>query len=942
MADKADKLNPGERTAAEADYHKKFDPKQPSDDESKLKDKESAPDASWKTDTKKKPADETVEKNGKNKGLKKGRFGFVGRRAGAVRNGSAFAFIIAMVLLGVAYTSVFAPNIMLVNIKEMYTNDLADSTIALDTFYKKMMNYKIGHSNCGEKKSIKCKLSTMSRAQKKAFENKGFTVLGSKVEEDHRDDSQPGNEKPETRYQVMAIIPPVSSTPIPIVTGDLLWAYGKLSDANKSLVYSVFNPKSSFYLDARFRQRIKAKYDLTKTITTSGTTEKSVNKSFDSSMTGSNEGIGLDAQPNTTGGIGLGSLRNPITAAQIQAAAIPMATATAQVNSFVALQCVWYSLGKAITNDAKTAKAHTVARFAMQYLKAADQIKAGTSEDITINTLSSNLAKTSGGGYDGANATDASMYKSIVYGSPPIPSPFGFLYYLDTFDLIGAMFPSWVMIMASATAQGKASNVSGTLSMPPANLTGGDRDYCLGGETTESHETIKNNTEEKCAPQILASAPPGFEGLLTPVVEQARQTCPVQHYDNEDRTVEGLFTMQPSVKATSAILTPLVAGLFSANVIVWANVMYNFFTSQTTGVAASDAIFAGTGEVLGDMAQSRGMMPSNVAFMGEYLAQKPALEKEYEQVARYNARKSPFDAYNQYSFLGSIVHSLSPTYDSKTPLFSSIANGFSMIGSSLKQLNQSANAIYYLQPDPFNPLRFALCPDPEYLAIGITADVACNVRYSMTRMELAAQPDSVLDYMLKSHSDLTQDNIDELQERAAKADQEGDLANVTRMLTAAKKAANQPQIDKETGRAMEGSEYEKFLQYCVNRQDPWGRSGIAVTRTRLSNEEVMKRLADKTHNLDPVSPSDSGDPYQETTSGIYPSVSEGAKADQDWYTGKKCLDQSEELTNFRAYTMLCSVDGSLSGSVDCTYPDNSNVSDTSNEFYSSNDILYKQ
>ena len=87
--------------------------------------------------------------------------------------------MIGIIVLGVWYTSVFAPNILLVNIKEMYTNDLTDATVALNTYYWKMMNYKLGHSNCSEPQSIKCKLSTMSRAQKQAFEKSGFTVLGT-------------------------------------------------------------------------------------------------------------------------------------------------------------------------------------------------------------------------------------------------------------------------------------------------------------------------------------------------------------------------------------------------------------------------------------------------------------------------------------------------------------------------------------------------------------------------------------------------------------------------------------------------------------------------------------------------------------------------------------------------------------------------------------------
>lgn len=276
--------------------------------------------------------------------------------------------------------------------------------------------------------------------------------------------------------------------------------------------------------------------------------------------------------------------------------------------------------------------------------------------------------------------------------------------------------------------------------------------------------------------------------------------------------------------------------------------MYPFYTSQTKGVAASDAIFAGTGELLGDMAQSRGMEPVNLQGLPEtelYLSQQNNTNKELEQVARYNAKKSPFDVYNQYSFLGSIIHTLSPSYDQKTPLFSTLSNSLALLTDSVKSLNPNANAIYYSQPDVFNPARLQ-CPDPQYLAITLTADTACNVRYYMGEQELAAQPDSVLDYMTQSHPDLTQKNIDELQERLGKADVEGDQENITRMLTAAQTAAQQPEIDKETGKAIQGSEYSKYLTYCVNRRDPWGAaepscSGASFPTPRKRNGFTTRR-----------------------------------------------------------------------------------------------------
>lgn len=930
-------LNPGEKTAAQADYEKKFN-RTAVGDAKKLQDQEAAPTAEWKTITKEKQPDGKGPK-------KKTRMRFVGRHAGAFRNGSAFLFIIGLLGFGVVYTSVFAPNIIMVNLREMYTNDLADSTTALYDYYWKLMNYKIGRPQCGDRQSIKCRLTTMSQAQYNSFKQHGFTVLGTLVTP-HEDPSGQTKPDPNDRYQVMGIIPPLSS-PGFIAAGDMLYAYSKLSTANKALVYSVFNPKSGFYMDTRFKQRIKQKYDLTKAITVGGDTEDQVNKSFDNSLTGSNQGIAIDGNPNINGGISLGALRNPVVAAQYLLAANTIATPT---TSYISLECSWYGFANAVTNDAQSAKAGTLARFAMQYLKAADQIKAGTSQAVTISTLSSKLAQDVSGNYNTGNATDSSMYKAITYGDLPIPSLYGLLYYENTYDIIGALAPAWSQLMVSAAGLGGVTGASGTLSMPPANLTHTDRDYCLSGETTQNKVELKGHSSDdtRCPEAVTAMAPPAMQGAVSDAIEVARRTCPPVNLEDDNIIQATLGTWRgpisnviaPSQKIVQGTLTSYIGGLFSANVIIWANAMSLFFSSQTKGVAASDAIFAGTGELLGDMAQSRGMEPGNAATMAIYLAKQDSVNKEFEQVARYNAKKSPLDIYNKYSFLGSIVHSLSPTYSEQTPLFSTIANSLSLLGSGMKSLNPNADAIYYSQPDTFNPLRLS-CADPNYLAIGIMADTACNVRYAMGPQELAVEPDSVLEYMTQAHPDLTQKNIEELQERQAKADPlEGDQANITRMLTAAQDAANKPQIDKQTGEAIQGSEYSKYLTYCVNRRDPWGRSGTVMQWSGLSKEEKQKRLRDKANGIEPISQYDSGDPYQLTPSGlVFPAVSEGASQDQDWYTGKKCLEQSEELMNFRAYTMLCSVDGSLSGGVDCTDNDNSYVGVT-NDYYTTNNILF--
>jgi hypothetical protein len=582
----------------------------------------------------------------------------------------------------------------------------------------------------------------------------------------------------------------------------------------------------------------------------------------------------------------------------------------------------------------KKAKSVTVARFAMQYLKAADQIKAGLAEEIPANILSSKLAWSDDGGYNGKNATDGSMYRNVVFNEPA-KNESGWLYTLDTFDTPGALLPAWLLtvFLTAPAVKGIAHISDGDLSMPSADDGASARKYCLEGQKDSNKA---GNKPSDCPALTVSGTPPPMQPAVAPIAALSDRICPPPP--------RGVWMMYPTSKMTVETVMPYVANVFNGVVSAWANTNANNFTSNTKGRQASEALFAGTGEILGDMAMSRGMRPGDDKSMSEYLSAKADIDKEFEEVGRYNASKNQFDPMNQYSFMGTLVRSMGVmSYDLRTPFLSSIGSIFSLVPTALNQLGsrQSADAFYYLQPRKFDSSRLS-CNDREYTHIGIKADTLCNVRYSMSKTELNAKVSSVLDYMLKSHSDLTQKNVQELQQRQQETDHGADTQDqqdVGRQLQETQDASNKPEIDEKTGKPIPHSEYEKFMNYCVNRQEPWGRTGMAVRYKELPDDEKEKRFKDKNHNLDPVNPkNDSGDPYELKADQAYMAVSEGASADQDWYTGKKCLEESEELNNFRAYTMLCSVDGSHSGGTDCTDKDSANV--YFDGFYNNNDILY--
>ena len=856
-----------------------------------------------------------------------------GRRLSIAQSSSAYGFIVVLLILGIWFSTVFAPNIILVNIKEMFTNDLTDATVALYEYDKKLMDHKIGKADCSKKESIKCKLTTMSRNQVKSLERAGFTVEGDKVTEDNLDDNDHSNNKPESRYKVTSIT-------FPHKGGTATSAASFEENANKSsalkaLTYSVFNPKSSFFMDERYKQRIKWRYDLTKEPEVSGTTADAVDESFNEAMQGSDEEIDDAGQGafslKTLAGSGKSGLE--ATANRVGE----------QSNSYTQLQCAFYTQGKVVSNATRKAKEITAARFAMQYLKAADQAKSDVGADeITINALSSKLAWSSDGGYNGKNATDSNIYKHIVFGEPISTPRGGQMYTLNTFDSIGALATAWLQFVllptsTSETTQG-ITNAPGNLSQPPSDIGKSAREYCLHGQTTQSKSFLKN---DHCPALTIAAAPPPMIPAVAPIAAGSNHVCPPPPKG-------GIFLMWPisTVNATAKVLMPYVAGVFNGAVSTWADENAKNFTADTKGIDASNAIFSGTGAILGDMAMSRGMRPGDKALMTQYLSHKADIEKEFAEVARYNARNEPFNIMNQYSFMGSLARSLNINYDQKSPLLTSIGTIFSAIPASMKHIGgSSASAFFYIQPHKLDPSRIGKCEDAESNAIGIELDVACNVRYGLSTKDLNPDLKSVLEYMLKSHPDETKENIKELEERQGKTDFERDMADVQRQVQQAKEGSDAKMIDEKTGKPGKYSEYEKFMTYCVNREDPWGRTGMAVRREGLSDDEKEERMKYRTPDNEPLDKDDDhGDPYEmliaNDGASAYMAVTEGAAADQDWYTGKKCLEESEMLHNFRAYTMMCMADASHSGGApDCTELDKDR-SYQFDGFYNNNDVIY--
>ena len=419
--------------------------------------------------------------------------------------------------------------------------------------------------------------------------------------------------------------------------------------------------------------------------------------------------------------------------------------------------CTTYNLARAVAAAAKTARALQLAQFSMLYLNTADSIRAGTATPEEVEYLGTKLAEVDTAQfiidetqpYTGNATTDAAAFSSLE----PTPNP--------TFGQSGYDAPGYKI---------PAYNEAPTLSARSLQ-------YTVGGGLTGTFSGVTDS--------IAASL--GVNGA-----EGIRNTCGViqswwvRGVGLAIGVVAALGTGGASVLisvggsiAVSAALPFLEAALTD----VLAGQVVN---EDTDSLDAADATFAGTAVINGSVAQARGLSPLDEQGLEEYMAISNEVENEYIAAARFEAKDTPLDIINQYSFLGSFARSLYPSMSQAgSSVRGTLAAIPDVLTASVASIFPTASAMM-----PYNPDRFIKCSDPGYDELGIKADVFCNVRYGLSREELSLDTIGVLEYMLNG------DHID---------------------------SAGLPR----------STEYKEFLQYCVNREDGWGETGEEGTPDML-------------------------------------------------------------------------------------------------------------
>jgi endonuclease/exonuclease/phosphatase family metal-dependent hydrolase len=606
---------------------------------------------------------------------------------GVVKKGGPLG-IIGAVLLGGGGLGIFfsVPGLLIVQVKETFTNYNSSASRAAPARYNKMLKLMIGSQEtkiaCAEKPTgIKCRMGTMSDAQKSNYEAEKFKVKGSLVN---------------GRTVVSSVEFPDGYK---ATNGNSFISHTKKSIAAASAASKAYNPATKVFNGARFPGNVLKRYGQNKTKEKlNGDTDNERKKSF-------NTRTGNDISDEDR--------RNSFMS-KYEGRVKGSASQTSSWLGAVSLGCGARNISKAIIAAVKIENGIRFVAFATLFLKAADQIKdKGDIDPETTSMLGGVLTSVAlTGPKAGLSATDSQGYKVAAYGNEGALKEFtrAFLLGGNTFlivldqtvtkleELVGGRSNTkalcrsaadWrtalALIAAVCAAQAAGGAVSGTIIPGLGTLAG------LAGGAVEC-----------AALQILVII---FWAAIIPIIVSWGLPKAIDALANSKLSVDDI-----------------------------------------SGVDAGNAMAVGAGVLLGTTAMSRGLKAGTKSDVTSFLAATSEDKAQADRVAAYDAKGEPFNIYNEYSFLGSSLRKSGITFRAPTSLRQGILQLGTIVRSSF-QLIPTASASPASMPVNISVADLSDCPDQEMIEAGVDCDKMGQAQYVLSVAELAMDTGKNIDYM---------------------------------------------------------------------------------------------------------------------------------------------------------------------------------------------------
>lgn len=493
----------------------------------------------------------------------------------------------------------------------------------------------------------------------------------------------------------------------------------------------------------------------------------------------------------------------------------------ASVKSTIGVVCAAYHGTKATMATAKTIQILNLVRFAMTFLTEFDRALATESTPEIANYIGNrlNYSERNEKDADGKpnrfyNTTfaDAEGMRMLLHGDIRNLSEYAQRYVVGG-GKIGSVNDIIIKIEEAVGSSLYEYKINDTLS------------YLTGRSATSARKTGELVLTELCKAMDAGGAVGDFTRCWSTIgspLTAAGSVVPV--IGNLIGAATGAGICGAIIYALGYLIDYIISGVLNKvieKVAEWAAEMS--LDESTSGFDAGNAIAAGAGLMLQNSAMSSGLVATDVAGYRKYLSDTTTERNEYIAARKFDAKGTPFDTTNQYSFLGSLavaMHQSGIDYRGINPV-KLIGTSLATIPAAAHQLayaNHTAGAlsgIFHTIP-PFDD-REAKCPDP-ILTDDFSGDPFC------------------VPYTHMATRGLTVDSVDLI-----------------------KYMEDKEFIDKDSGSTLEtdnGKILRSFNKYCVSRTlppgelDPGGSEDGSISNSLETTEAVTPKEGGKQPNYD--------------------------------------------------------------------------------------------
>jgi len=641
---------------------------------------------------------------------------------------------------GVGFLTLLSPGLVIIHIKESLTSALDSSSPALSIRTTKVLKnkfktkYSFASSTDG-KCNILCKFNSIDEKMLNKLKTQGF-----EVETEQGSTLNVGKD----RYILKSLAFPEVDGSQKIVKTGAEFDIAMKDSANAVSFKKAFNSKTAYFNNSKFGVMLNEKFNLNKTFdSTSKAKDEATGKSTtakERALAAIREKLGLpeieiDAET---------SIKEKVEANPKYKAVTDFANSTSmkavdKTSNALSAVCAAYNVSKGITYASKISKITAAAGFAMMIAGAADKSKSGDEIDTEILDVIGAMATEAD--ENGDTATSSAGYRAAVYNEPVNLTEEDKKY--------------------SATNSGEIVSLIGEFSaaigLGGVIATQSLRTAC------KSSGNIAVDVATTCPTEVLAAFVTSAETFGLGAVFSAA-TC-----------ITKMALLDAAVSKTiGTVMNNIIPKIVATDLPV--------IDENTKGAAAGDLLTTGFAQTLGAKAATYGLTAGNASQIEQYEKDVAYIKQEEETLARYEAKDTPLDIYNQYSFLGSIAKTINIGAFYNTSLITKISSLLSFIPKSLASLAYNVNAEAATKAELYNK-----CEDSGLASIGVSGDAFCNPYYFMNSSEMNTDVEATAQHMIEKGY-----------------------------------------IEESTGEAISGTDYEKYLDNCANRIDPLGETSAAI------------------------------------------------------------------------------------------------------------------